>query len=62
MKELASAHKRMSFSFVHRGGNKAAHWLTYHQKIARIPLDWRSNVPPVLVQVLAADCSPSGID
>lgn len=51
----------VSFSFVRREGNSAAHWLALKQKLAALPASWRSNLPSELSAILCADFPSSGI-
>lgn len=51
----------VSFRFVGRFGNRAVHWLAFHQKVAALPLSWKFKCPPPLAAILADDFSPLGI-
>lgn len=45
----------VSFSFVRREGNSAAHWLALKQKLVAFPVSWRLNLPSELSAILYAN-------
>lgn len=48
----ASISGRISFAFVLRDGNKAAHWIAFHKKFAKLHLLWQSVIPSGLASIL----------
>lgn len=61
IKRKAASSRGLSFVFVGRQSNRAAHWLASAQKSASLSAVWKSKLPLGLAAFLLANFSPSGI-